>query len=386
MFACLSAAVDALDIPADGGALREVVAIAGRLNAKVAEAVRAFDVGGGPQADHALTAQSWLGREARLDRREAGRLVAVGRKAHRLGIDAAATEGRLSAGQVRAICALVPKRLDEKFAAVVEDLVGLVEGESVELTVAKVKRWVELHLVDDSAPLDPREPERSLHLSRLLDERWRLDADLDADTGQAVAAALAMADGVFSPREARTPAQRRADALGEVCRTYLDNRGDRTDTARPHVTVVVDADDLHEGRRARYLDGSSIDPAAYAATVCDCELHRVMLDAAGVIVDLGRSTRTASAKQREGLLAVDGPCCRFHGCDRPAAWSDVHHVTWWRYGGRTDLDNLVFLCRRHHRQVHQPGWHAKLLPDRTFEVATPDGRVLADPPRRQPRC
>ncbi len=38
----------------------------------------------------------------------------------------------------------------------------------------------------------------------------------------------------------RTPAQRRADALGEVCRGFLD-RGDRPLVAgeRPHLTVTV---------------------------------------------------------------------------------------------------------------------------------------------------
>jgi 5-methylcytosine-specific restriction endonuclease McrA len=46
---------------------------------------------------------------------------------------------------------------------------------------------------------------------------------------------------------------------------------------------------------------------------------------------------------------------RLPGCERPKAWCDAHHVVHWANGGPTSLSNLVLLCRRHHRMVHEPG-------------------------------
>jgi len=58
-------------------------------------------------------------------------------------------------------------------------------------------------------------------------------------------------------------------------------------------------------------------------------------------------------------------------------------VVWWRHGGRTDLDNLLPVCFRHHRAIHQQGWTIDLTADRILVVTLPDGRVMTTgPPRR----
>src|SRR3954465_5650480 len=44
------------------------------------------------------------------------------------------------------------------------------------------------------------------------------------------------------------------------------------------------------------------------------------------------------------------------GCDRPAAWAEVHHVLEWAAGGPTDLDNMTLVCRFHHRNFDRLGW------------------------------
>lgn len=77
----------------------------------------------------------------------------------------------------------------------------------------------------------------------------RVDGDLDPETGETLLTALgAVLDAESRSRgseDVRTPAQRRADALGEICRQWLD-RGDRPSVAgeRPHVTVTVASDAL----------------------------------------------------------------------------------------------------------------------------------------------
>ena len=93
---------------------------------------------------------------------------------------------------------------------------------------------------------------------------------------------------------------------------------------------------------------------------------------------MGRKRRTISPALRRALTTRD-PECRFPGC--PARHCDAHHVRHWAAGGVTRLDNLVRLCRRHHRAVHEGGFTVTLDPDGTARFCRPDGRPLpAAPP------
>jgi 5-methylcytosine-specific restriction endonuclease McrA len=74
-------------------------------------------------------------------------------------------------------------------------------------------------------------------------------------------------------------------------------------------------------------------------------------DADGVL-DVGRKTRTIPLSIRRALTARDAGC-RFPGCTSRRC--DAHHLTHWADGGATSVDNLVLLCRRHHRAVHEGG-------------------------------
>ncbi|HKV88617.1 MAG TPA: HNH endonuclease signature motif containing protein, partial [Candidatus Dormibacteraeota bacterium] len=65
--------------------------------------------------------------------------------------------------------------------------------------------------------------------------------------------------------------------------------------------------------------------------------------------------RVIDGATRKALKTRDGHC-RWPGCERPASWCDGHHLVHWAQGGGTDLENLVMLCRRHHRLVHEGGW------------------------------
>jgi hypothetical protein len=81
-------------------------------------------------------------------------------------------------------------------------------------------------------------------------------------------------------------------------------------------------------------------------------VSRVLLDAESVPVEVGRATRVISPALRRALELRDEHCAHPE-CQTPARWCDAHHIVHWADGGRTDLDNLLLLCRRHHRDAHQ---------------------------------
>jgi hypothetical protein len=204
---------------------------------------------------------------------------------------------------------------------------------------------------------------------------------LDPEGGNDVRTALRLAETRDGDGDERTPAERRADALVDIARHFLDSQqtaaGGRH---RPHVNVVITLDEL-EARHAggRFDDGNTVAPSTVEALLCDCNIHRVVTDGAGTILDYGRATRTTPVNQFNALLVRDVRC-RVLGCDVPGARCDAHHVIPWEDGGPTDLDNLVLKCPRHHHLHHRPGWHDKLLPDGTYVVTDPSGRTRTTRP------
>ena len=66
------------------------------------------------------------------------------------------------------------------------------------------------------------------------------------------------------------------------------------------------------------------------------------------------------------------------GCTVGFEHCRIHHVTYWEHNGRTDLDNLVPICERHHHLVHEGGWTLHLHPGRRITVQQPDGTTSFD--------
>ena len=197
---------------------------------------------------------------------------------------------------------------------------------------------------------------RRLHASVSLLGMVRVDGDLDPETGESLLTALRAvldAESRSGAADDRTPAQRRADALGEICRQWLD-LAERPAVAgeRPHVTVTVDADTLASRRGAGELDHAGpVDVDAVRALACDASVMRVVMSGRAEPLDVGRRTPVVPPSMRRAVIVRDRRC-RFPGCDRPHTWCDAHHVVHWADGGPTALANLLLLCRRHHRMVH----------------------------------
>jgi hypothetical protein len=340
MFEDLGTAIDELDIPADGAALAAVVALRDRLDARISDAVATHDRAGLWDLDGATSMTAWLTDRAAMPRARAAATVARARKLAHLPVTATAwRNGVLSSGQVEAIAA----NLDPDTVAVFADHETGMVPTLAELSVRDVATAMAAWRECATAQRNPKpEPAQALYLSRTLAGRWRLDANLGPETGELLATALRLAqnpDGQGEP--ARTPATRRADALGDVCRHFLDHQHThRAGRHRPHLNLMLDIDRYRAlgTAGARSVDGTNLDRTSTDRLLCDAALHRVITDARSAILDYGTTTRTIPAPLYNTLILRDGHC-RFPGCDRPTAWCEGHHIQPWQAGGPTNLAN-----------------------------------------------
>jgi hypothetical protein len=94
---------------------------------------------------------------------------------------------------------------------------------------------------------------------------------------------------------------------------------------------------------------------------------------------VGRRTRTIPPALRRALEVRDGGC-RYPGC--ASRFTDAHHIEHWADGGQTRLENLLLLCRRRHRAVHEGRARVCRGADDSVAFLQPDGRVLHDAPHR----
>ena len=160
--------------------------------------------------------------------------------------------------------------------------------------------------------------------------------------------------------DAVTPAQRRADALGLLAEAALTADLDRGSAGdRYQVVLHVEAPSrvaAEQGLSGTVeVDHGAVDVSAETSRRISCDASVVAMrhDADGAVLDVGRKTRTVPPSIRRALQARDRSC-RFPGCT--ARRCDAHHIEHWVDGGPTRLDNLVLLCRRHHRAVHEGGF------------------------------
>jgi hypothetical protein len=70
--------------------------------------------------------------------------------------------------------------------------------------------------------------------------------------------------------------------------------------------------------------------------------------------------RVANGAIRRALSMLYDTCAA-EGCDRPFAWSEIHHPDPWAAGGETSLENSIPLCGWHHRRAHDSEYRVKYL-------------------------
>lgn len=179
-------------------------------------------------------------------------------------------------------------------------------------------------------------------------------------------AAYARADEKISAETfSRHMNQIRADALVGMVEHFLASGPDYQElqglkgSERCQVVLHVDVNTLREQRsgvccthgRAHFEDKPWLSPATARRLSCDASLVTVLEDESGQVLNVGRRSRIVPAHIRRALRERDG-VCQYPGCHE-SEYVDAHHIQHWAEGGETSLENLVTLCRYHHRQLHR---------------------------------
>jgi hypothetical protein len=374
--------VCSLVVAPEPGEVAHLLGVLDRLTARVTAAVGELDAAGGWALDGAGSLPAWLRDRGRMAGGAASAMARTARLLRSLPVTAEAwRERELSGGQVEAVRRAVGAEHVETFADQEAEVVPGLVPLAVADTETVMRAWRDM--ADDQAEKPaPDERPSEVYLDDLFDGA-SLTGHLTGHLRALVAKALERAQVPDAPGEHRRPAQRRADALGEVCRSFLEHRDSRTTggRTRPHVNVVIDHDDLLAGRGAELTDGTGrLSPEATAALACDAAIHRVLQSGTGVILDYGRATRTVAAPLYNAVEIRDRGC-RFPGCTLPPARCDAHHVQWWTNQGRTAIDNLVLLCWHHHHLLHKSNWRLAFDARTGIVSATgPDGLTRTSRP------
>ena len=255
---------------------------------------------------------------------------------------------------------------------------------------------------------DEQRAERMRHRSRCLsvfpDEggmyvvKGRLTPEVAAVLMRAVEAA---SDALFAEHSAghskndgeRTePEQLRADAVGLLAERALAAGfgGDKAPVSgsraeRYQVMLHVEPDTVAEQGEpgmSELEDGTRVSAETARRLACDAGRVDVRRDADGSVLDVGRRTRTVPSALRRALEARDRGC-RFPGCG--LRFTDAHHIVHWADGGETVLANMLLLCRRHHRRVHEDGYSVCSDAHGQIVFFTPKGKAFAEvPPMPEP--
>ena len=262
-----------------------------------------------------------------------------------------------------------------------------------ELARAVAKRARQLSADDGVARFERQRRATTLrHWTDLSSGMVCLHGEFDPESGAMLISGLAAAaDRLFRttapdscPDDDRRHGHLRAHALLALVRGGRAPTGAYGTAPRPEILVVIDhatlRDGVHATSRVEVTGGVELPIETLRRYACLADIIPVVLDAAGVAIDVGRSQRLATVGQRRALRAMYSHCS-VPGCSVAFDHCQLHHIRYWRNGGRSDLANMVPLCSKHHHLVHEGGWALSLRPDdRVLTVTLPDGTTRANPP------
>jgi hypothetical protein len=171
---------------------------------------------------------------------------------------------------------------------------------------------------------------------------------------------------------------RQADALVDVVKAYLSGGKTSGKSSAEQYQIMVHVDEralrTSDQESSTTESKSDLPIETVRRLCCDGSIVPVTEDKDGNLLNMGRKHRVVQPALKRALLSRDKQCS-YPGCTHDK-WLDAHHVKHWADGGETKLDNTLLLCSRHHRLLHEGGYHIKnnYKGERYFE--TNQGRVV----------
>ncbi|MEZ5256006.1 MAG: HNH endonuclease [Ilumatobacteraceae bacterium] len=125
------------------------------------------------------------------------------------------------------------------------------------------------------------------------------------------------------------------------------------------------------------MDGTPLSPdEVFAASVVGT-VRRVVMDAASVVIDLGRKRRVTGAAR--AALLLQNQTCVFAGCTTKSMYGQGDHTMEHSKGGATNPANGDILCP-HHNRFKNRGFRVARGPDGHWHTYRPDGTEIGRPP------
>jgi hypothetical protein len=319
--------------------------------------------------------------------------------------------GRLSYAKVRALTRIATAETDADLAEMAAPMTANQlerfarahrKVSAVDDAAAQVRRRLAYRLEDDGSLAV------TLHLpplegAALLQALRAAAGDLEHPHGRAEADGDVSAETPAEPsRDPAPTSSNLADALVTVAESFLVGRA--ATAASPdlyQVVVHVGTDVLDGGApdhvsaetragragpagpaapgRCHVEDGPAISVTTAQMIACESTLSWMLHARDGSLLDIGRRRRRPTAALRRAVRERDHCRCRFPGCESRRV--DLHHVQFWRNGGRTSYKNLISLCKYHHRLVHDCGYIVTAARGGGFTFTSPGGQPLSASPR-----
>jgi len=237
-------------------------------------------------------------------------------------------------------------------------------------------RELSWHVDDDGsyvfkARLTPEQGERVVKaIESAMDEEFEERKNVSAETSDCQTNRPAL-DPASDP-----VAQRRADALERVAEGFLGGTAGTNGGERTTIQLHTDSDTLRhdgEGAESRLDSGAHVSAETSRRLACDCAVVHWHEENTGETLNIGRRSRSIPPAVRRALQKRDQGC-RFPGCTAHKH-VDAHHIHHWADGGETKMDNLVLLCRHHHRLVHEGGYGVHMTA-KGPKFTDPTGRTI----------
>ena len=285
--------------------------------------------------------EHWLQLMTAISPSRAADIVAVARrKGDFPELEARLARGTVSLDQLVVVARHVPTEYAESVTEFVEAA-----------TVSQLRRVLPKYLFEPGTPgpvEDPPDPVAPVDDAPTLrmglrDGRFVLRFDANPLDGALVEQAVREAkDALFTAGDTDATL---ADGLVECASRSLHQA--TPSSRREHYRVLVHLDADGNG----WLNKRGSLPSRLMQNLtCDGTLKPVWTKDAKP-VSVGRSMRIVPERTRRLIEDRDGGC-RYPGCT-VSGFLENHHLYHWSKGGATDMDTLISLCSRHHREHHQ---------------------------------